>query len=76
MVLERRKSRKEVGENPDWGKGAGSQRDAQRWKLGDAQGLSPATVQKGHCGRMELAELPAQIFPNSTDFSARVEIKG
>lgn len=30
MVLERRKrTRKEDGENPDWGKAAGSQRDAE-----------------------------------------------
>lgn len=48
--MERRKrTRKKDEENPDWGKGAGSERDAQRWKLGDTQGLSAVIVQKGHC---------------------------
>lgn len=75
VVLEGRRTRKENGENPDCGKGAGSQGDEQRWKLEDAQGLSLVIVQKGHCEQTEPTEPPAQVSQNSSDFSTRVETK-
>lgn len=76
MVLERRKRTRKDGQNPDWGKDAGSQRDAQRGKLGDAQGLSPVIVQKGHCEQQEHTKLPAKLPRTAVTSLHRVEIKG